>query len=326
MAARTKIPRLLLAAMVGMMPLALSQCSLFNKKPEPAVRGLTPKELSKLQAMNDPWPDPKKMPPPEPPLPPDRLEALGDMAMQTRDFESSLLNYMKILKDNPERYDLRYKVGVLLLMTGKLEAARQQLAEVLVHRPEMMQAHEALGLVQLQDKKYPQAIEEFQLVLAQDPGKAKARHLLGVAYLESGQTEKAIQELKKASDLDQHQVSSLIALGEAYNRQKDFRNAYAVLKRAESLAPQNQKVNYQLGMALAGQKRYPEALESFMKGGDEAQAYNNIGVYLFGDGQYEEAAKCFQHAIELRPTFYQEAKGNLQRALEKMNQGRQDGS
>ena len=44
------------------------------------------------------------------------------------------------------------------------------------------------------------------------------------------------------------------------------------------------------------------------------------------DGQYEEAAKCFQRAIELRPTFYQEAKINLQRALEKLQESRHDDS
>ena len=63
-----------------------------------------------------------------------------------------------------------------------------------------------------------------------------------------------------------------------------------------------------------------EALQAFMKSGDEAQAYNNIGVHYFVAGQYEDAAKCFQRALELRPTFYDEAKANLQRALEKIQQ------
>ena len=79
-----------------------------------------------------------------------------------------------------------------------------------------------------------------------------------------------------------------------------------------------------LGRALAGQKLYPAALMAFLKAGDEAQAYNNIGVYYFMDGRYEEAAKCFQRAIELRPTFYQEAKTNLQRALEKLHESQHD--
>lgn len=318
-------PGFLLLALIGLLPLLLCQCSYF-KKPEPALRGLTPEEKAKFAAQQDSWPARKSQPLPDKAVPEDRLEALGEMALENRDFESSLVNFMKILKDNPERYDLRYKVGVIFIMTGKLDLARQELAQVLVQKPEMLQAHEAMGLVMLQDKKYPEAIEEFQLVLSQDPGRVKTRHLLGVTYLEAGQTGRAIHELKKATDQDPRQLSSLIALGEAYNRQKEFRNAFTVLKRAEALAPQNQKVNYQLGMALAGQKRYAEALDAFLKAGDEAQAYNNIGVYFFVDGQYEEAAKCFQRAIELRPTFYQEAKGNLQRALEKLNQSKPDGS
>jgi tetratricopeptide (TPR) repeat protein len=79
-------------------------------------------------------------------------------------------------------------------------------------------------------------------------------------------------------------------------------------------------------MALAGAKRYAEALQAFLKAGDEAQAYNNIGVHYFMDGQYEEAAKCFQRALELRPTFYQEAKVNLNRALERLQQARHNPS
>jgi tetratricopeptide (TPR) repeat protein len=81
-----------------------------------------------------------------------------------------------------------------------------------------------------------------------------------------------------------------------------------------------------LGQALAKQKQYPQALTAFLKAGDEAQAYNNIGVYYFMDGKYEEAAKCFQRAIEIRPIFYQEAKTNLQKALEKLQESRHGGS
>ena len=126
--------------------------------------------------------------------------------------------------------------------------------------------------------------------------------------------------------MDPRQLSSLIALAQAYLQQKDYSHAVTSLKQARALDPQNQKVNQLLGLALAGQKLYPQALEAFMKAGDEAQAYNNIGVYYFMDGHYEEAAKCFQRAIEIRPTFYQEAKTNLQRALEKLQQSRPDGS
>jgi len=319
-----RIRNLLGVALVALLPLLVSHCS---KKQAGPIRGLTPEERARLQAAHDPW-DNRKIPAQTDKklLPPDRLEALGDLALENRDFESSLVNYLHILNAEPQRDDIRYKVGVIFLMTGQLEPAQKELAEVLIHKPEMLQAHEALGLVHMQQQKYPLALEEFQIVLSQDPKRAKTRYLLGITYLEAGQTEKAIYELQKALDLDSRQASSYLALGQAYNQLKDFKHAVTCLKKARELSPQNDKVNYQLGMALAGLKEYGAALEAFMKAGDEAQAYNNIGVHYYLDGRYEEAAKCFQRAIELRPTFYQEAKNNLQRALEKLQQAGKDGS
>src|SRR5665647_1037035 len=320
-AALPTLPRLVAAVLLLTLPLLTSQCS--KKSPQaPAVQGLSTDQAGKFQALHDPWQDQKPKSPEQ--VPQDRLEALGDLALKNRNFDNSLINYLQILKDHPERYDLHYKVGVIFLLSGKLEPAQKELALVLLHQPEMLKAHEAMGLVHLQGKQYPFAINEFQTVLAQDPKRAKTYHLLGVSFLESGRPDRAILELKTATGLDPRQLSSHIALAQAYLQQKDYPHAVASLKQAQSLAPQDPKVNQLLGRALGAQKLYPQALEAFMKAGDEAQAYNNIGVFYFMDGQYEEAAKCFQRALELRPTFYEEAKNNLQRALEKMQETRKD--
>ena len=309
------------AALFLALPLLLSSCLKNNN--DPAAKGLDP--TAKLAVTRDPFTKLKQSRADKEGLPADRLEALGEIALENGDYESSMINFMEILKTNPQRYDLHYKVGVIFLINGQFEAAREELALVLLHRPEMLQAHEALGVVHLQEKKYPLAIGEFQTVLSQDPTRAKTRHLLGVTYLESGQPAKAVVELRRAVELDRRQTASLVALGQAYIKMKDYRQALACLKQGLSLEPNNKKLNHQLGMALAGEKRYAEALEAFMKAGDEAQAYNNIGVHYFVAGQYEDAAKCFQRAIELRPTFYDEAKANLQRALEKIQQTHKDG-
>jgi tetratricopeptide (TPR) repeat protein len=315
------IRRLITATLLLALPFVASNCA---KKTPPAARGLTQQEVSKAQDLHDYWSHHKPKLPEQ--MPDEHLETLGNLALQKRDFQSSLINYLEILKDHPERYDLHYKIGVIFLMSGKLEAAQKELALVLVHRPEMLEAHEALGLVFLQGKQYSQALDEFRYVLDQDPSRAKIRHLLGVTFLEAGQIDRAIAELQRATLLDPHNLSSFIVLSQAYLQRKDYQHAIAILKKAQALAPQNPKVNRMLGQALAGQKNFPEALAAFIKAGDEAQAYNNIGVFFFMDGHYEEAAKCFQHAMELKPTFYQEAKTNLQRALEKLQESRQDGS
>jgi tetratricopeptide (TPR) repeat protein len=323
MTARHLIHRLMVVMLVLSLPLVVSQCS--KKSPQtPKVRALTTEETADLQALHDHWPEGKPAVPET--LPEERLEIMGDLALKSRNFQSSLLNYLQILQKQPERYDLHYKVGVIFLLSGKLEAAKKELALVLIHKPKMLQAHEALGLVFLEKKDYPQAIQEFEAVLAQDSRRAKTYHLLGVTYLEAGRLDRAITALQAATRLNPQQVSSLVALARAYMAQKKYPQAVATLKQARSLAPQNRKISLLLGRALGAQKKYNAALEAFTRGGDEALAYNNIGVYYFMDGEYEAAAKCFQRAIELRPTFYQEAKNNLRRALEKLQETQQGGS
>jgi tetratricopeptide (TPR) repeat protein len=320
--ARQSLRRLATAVLILALPVLTSHCS--KKSPqEVGLRRLSPEETADMQALHDPWPDRK--PKTVEQVAGERQEAMADLALKNRNFENSLVNYLQILQEHPERYDLHYKVGVIFLLSGKLDAAQKELALVLVHQPEMLKAHEALGLVFLQKKDYAQAIDEFQYVLSQDSRRAQTYHLLGVSFLESGRPERAVLALKSAASLDPRQVSTLTALSRAYLQQKDYPHATATLKQAQTLAPQNQKVSLLLGQALASQKQYPQALEAFMKGGDEAQAYNNIGVYYFMDGQYEEAAKCFQRALELRPTFYEEARANLQRALGKLQETKKDG-
>ncbi len=305
------------------LPLLLSHCAKQNNPM--GMRLLKPEESARLQQAYDPY-DNRKPPKELRPLPPERLEALGDLSLQARDYESSLVNYTQILQQHPERTDLRYKVGVILVLSGKTEAARKELAEVLAREPNMLEAHEAMGLVNLEDKQYPAAIQEFQTVLARDPQRAQTYHLLGMTYLETGQTGPAIAQLQRAVQLDPRRPSLYATMGQAYISQKDYGHAIEWLQKGRSLAPDNKKINYNLGMALAGQKRYAEALEAYLKAGDEAQAYNNIGVHYFMDGKYEEAAKCFQRAIELRPTYYGEAKANLQKALEKLQETHKDSS
>ena len=309
-----------LAILALALPLLLSQCS---QKPGSVVKSPKPDQAAAMQEAYDPWESRKVAKDVNKGIPMDRLQALGDLSLESGDYDTSLLHYLQILKEHPDDFKLRYKVGVVFLLTGQWEGARRELAQVLVSHPEMLEAHEALGLVHLEEKQYGQAVEEFRLVLSQESNRARTRYLLGVTQLAAGHPREAIPALETAAAQDPKSAATFCALGQAYLDLKDYNRAVTWLKKGQGVAPQHQKINQHLGMALASLKRYPEALEAFLKAGDEAQAYNNIGVYYYMDGRYEEAAKCFQRALELRPTFYQEAKTNLHRALEKLQQGRQ---
>jgi tetratricopeptide (TPR) repeat protein len=283
------------------------------------VQNLKMKEIARLQEAYD-HVTPKPEPGAQEQLSPERREALGDLLLERKEYEGSLVHYLQLLKAEPQRTDIRYKVAVILLLGGQTEAARQELSTVLAAKPDMLEAKEALGLTYLEEKQYPQAIRLFQEVLNQDMNRVKTRHLLGTAYLAQDNPREAIRVMERASSQSGKNAGFLATLGQAYLKVKDYNRALLYLQKGHSLDPKNKKINLNIGMALAGLKRYPEAFEAFKQGGDEAQAYNNIGVHYYLDGRYEDAAKCFQKALDLRPTFYGEAKANLQRALEKLQE------
>jgi tetratricopeptide (TPR) repeat protein len=299
--------------------IVLSGISCARKANNMSVQNLKMKEIARLQEAYD-HVTPKPEPGAKEELSPERREALGDLLLERKEYEGSLVHYLQLLKAEPQRTDIRYKVAVLLLLSGQTQAARQELTTVLAAKPQMLEAKEALGLTYLEEKQYPQAIRLFQEVLNQDSTRVKTRHFLGSAYLAQDNPREAIRVMERASYQSGKNVGFLATLGQAYLKVKDYNRALLYLQKGHSLDPKNKKINLNIGMALAGLKQYPEAFEAFKRGGDEAQAYNNIGVHYYLDGRYEDAAKCFQKALDLRPTFYGEAKTNLQRALEKLQE------
>lgn len=301
-----------------LLPLLLSAClTTQGNKKGPAMRGLSASEAENLEALNNPdWRYP--LPKPQRQETPENLAETAELMLQTGDYERSIYSYSKLLHQEPQRHDIRYKLGVALLLTGRLEDAKRELAQVLVHKMDMLEAHEALGVICLQENKPAEAQQEFRLALAQDPNRHQARALLGEAYLRGGQYTQALTEFKAAMAQNPRNARIIGNIGWAHYKLKQYDEAHRWLKQAQTISPQNPRINQRLGMVLAAQKKYPEALEAFRKGGDEAQAFNNVGVYYYLDGRYEEAAHCFQKALDLRPTYYEEARVNLDKTLARL--------
>jgi tetratricopeptide (TPR) repeat protein len=307
--------------LVALLPFLLCHCLTTKSKTKaPQFRGLNPTEASRLAGLNDPSFKATKSSMQDKDIPLEQLAGQADLFLQNREYESSLMNYAKVLAADPQRHDIRYKMGVILLLLGQLPEAKKELAEVLAHQADNYQAHEALGLVFLQENNLAGAQQEFQNVLAVDPNRFYSRYLLGVAHLQGNQLTQALADFKQAHALDPKNARVMADLGWTSYKLKNYEEASRWLNKAAELRPDDKKINLSLGMTLAALKKYPEALKAFSRSGDAAQGYNNIGVHYFAEGHYAEAARCFQKALELRKTFYQEASINLEKALKRLQE------
>lgn len=300
---------------VALMVISLAGCLTPRSTKQTAnIRGLTAREAEQLEAIHNPdWHYPLR--PQEKEQTPLALAETAELMCQQGDYEQAIYNYSRILQQSPEQHDIRYKLAIALSLHGNLEAAKRELAQVLIHQPDHAGAHEALGIIHLQENNLAEAQQEFRTVLSLTPERVEARMLLGEALLRAKNYTQALRECQAALAKAPQNARNMSNIGWIYYQLKRSDDAVLWLQKARRLKPHDPRTNQRLGMVLAAQKKYNEALEAFRQGGDEAQAFNNIGVFYYLEGRYEEAARCFQKALDLRPTYYEEAKANLDKAL-----------
>ena len=188
------------------------------------------------------------------------------------------------------------------------------------------------------------AAKAFELALAREPDNAGASERLGLLYLQDGRADAATPLLERAIALDARRWQSHNGLGIAADNRKDFAAAIAHYAAALAVEPMATMVinnrGYSrylagdfagaeaeyllaislgaragawvnLGMAQARQRRYAEALESFMKEHDEAHARNLLGEAAMEGGDLETAQNEFMLALSASPRFFPAAQGNL---------------
>jgi protein O-mannosyl-transferase len=114
-------------------------------------------------------------------------------------------------------------------------------------------------------------------------------------------------------------------LGLALADEGRFDEAIVQYRKSLEINPSDAEAHNYLGMALAACRRLDEAIACYRKAleikPNAARAHNNLGNALASSGKADEALSHFQSAVEIDPNFA-EAHNNLGNALE--NRGRND--
>jgi len=96
-------------------------------------------------------------------------------------------------------------------------------------------------------------------------GSAELHALLGRAYLERQDWAKATAELKTALELDPYEEDTHFRLAQAFLLRQDFSSAVSVLEAAKKIFARSPQIELALGVAYYGLRRFPEAVDQFLK-------------------------------------------------------------
>ncbi len=250
----------------------------------------------------------------EPDMTSDELEKSGDDFLNRGNLPKALVQYEKSLQLKPDNIKLVYKKGLLFVIGGQNEDAVKEFQKVIKKESGHALAYKGMGQAFFQMKKYDEAEKNFRDAISRNPELWKVHNSLGIIYDYKKRYDMAIHEYNAAINLKPDEGFLYNNLGVSYSLAAKYEKAINAFNKALEAKYSKSKTYNNLGMALSKLGRYQEALEAFKKGGDKAQAYNNLGCIYLGEEEFKKAITCFEKAIEINPGFYAGANENLKKA------------
>jgi tetratricopeptide (TPR) repeat protein len=133
------------------------------------------------------------------------------------------------------------------------------------------------------------------------PRKLRPQFQLAFSYYRAGRCPNAMDEFQKAAQLQPPSFELLHDWAEAADCAGDERQALELFRKAERLQTNDGLVESQIGMVLAKQKHYDEALSELDKAQrrapDLAPIYAYRGNIYFAQGEFAKAVDAFQQAL-----------------------------
>lgn len=248
-----------------------------------------------------------------PDLAADDYERLGDQLYARRELGRALLKYERGIELEPEREQLRYKVGAVLLEQNLPHEAMVQFDRLAASNPTNPLAELGRGRAWFVLGNFEKSEIALRSCLSLAPDLWTAREALGVLLDRTGRHEDAIVAYRQVLQQRPAEVSVLNNLGVSLYLTGDYARSVTALEQAVQLAPKDKRAHKNLARGYAAQGRYFDALDAYSEAEGAADAYNYLGGLFETRGDIARAEVCFERAIEESPRFYQEANDNLVR-------------
>lgn len=131
----------------------------------------------------------------------------------------------------------------------------------------------------------------------------KLHHHTAVLYDKIDQQDTAMAGFQAALAKSPKDPALLNDVGYSYYNRGKWAEAETYLRKSVDADSHNKTAWNNLGMTLAQQKRYDDAIAAWSKAVTPAEAQSNLGFILATQGKKDEARAAYKKALELEPTL-----------------------
>ncbi len=148
---------------------------------------------------------------------------------------------------------------------------------------------------------YEQALKLYDRADILDPDNIFVLEARTRVYQKQDMHQETREVLQKAIALYPEHVLFYSYLGYQWFKEDEYARAEATFRQAISISNDNPRLYAQLAATLKAQNRTTEAIQVVQDGlkvRETGALYNNLGDYLYSQGQFEMAAQAFESALE----------------------------
>ena len=240
--------------------------------------------------------------------------ARADNALTSGNMDLALYMYVRAYDLQKDNLYALMRIGEIHESRGSFDLAKRAFTTVLRIDPKQMEALQSLGLIYLHEKHLDEAQILLERAIAENPDLWRALDGIGIIADIHGEHDKAIAaynaalavnllavNLKTASILN-NRGYSLYLDGQYPEAARDF---IAAAEMGVDRAWLN------LGLVLARQKKYSEAVHTMTRMVAAEIAYNDVGYIALRQGDIGVAETYFRKAIQIAPRYFEAAQRNL---------------
>jgi tetratricopeptide (TPR) repeat protein len=181
---------------------------------------------------------------------------LGMIESQLRDYAGAVAILQKALKIAPNSTKTRVNLGNLYASQKQFDLAEKEFRAVLRIDPANRDAHYNLGMLLVARGSPAQAIPHFLRVR---PQTTESRFNLVRAYFLTKQAKEALRVAAELSADPKSDVQAHFSLGVLLASEKDYSEAVVEFEKADALTPDTFEIVYNLGQALLRTGKFAEA-------------------------------------------------------------------
>jgi tetratricopeptide (TPR) repeat protein len=226
---------------------------------------------------------------------------LGNSYFVCGRIDQAIAEYQQAIELQPDEPGIHYNLGRAYYKKGIPDAAETEYKKALQLNPVYIPAHLNLGHLYVVLGRLDAAISEWRATLQIDPKCAEVLCILGSAILLRGERTFKHTLAGSADEGD----PDLIEVAETRPAESAIQEAINLCQNVIFLKPDMAEAHNTLGTALAYQKRYEEAAREFLKALeiklDFLEAHYNMSLLSFKCGAVDKAIFHLKKILEINP-------------------------